>query len=96
MATTSRIDWDLVRNIAYVFSLIALGIAVWVGTQDRYYAEDANNELEKRDIRIQFIERELQRLDDRLNKHLDTHPDRGLQLQIHELREEQARHEHPR
>ena len=77
---------NLDRILIYVALISGLGsgyVGV-VGTQDRFYGSQGS----ALEVRVNYLERDI---GERFNRHIDTHPDRGLQVQINELREENIR-----
>lgn len=77
-------------RILLIISLCGGGYGTYLGTagtEDRYYGSQGRAQ----EVRTEYLEKRLVKLEQRQDTHLDTHPDRGLQIQINELREELIR-----
>ena len=84
---------DLNRILFFVlFALVTGNGAFSVSqTSDRYTGADAERDNEHQREILSRIERKVDAVEDRVTGHLDTHPDRGLQSQISETRQELIR-----
>ena len=89
MAEITDGKFDLRGNLIWILLAASLGSSGYslVNTDDRFRGTEGR----VLETRVNYHNEKIERIEKRQDEHRDSHPDRGLQLQINEIREELIR-----